>query len=146
MFIIFKEIVILHQIAFIMKNLRNQLPYFIIILTFLNVNNSNAQSSQFQLIQDNNFEKLVKEKNSVNNSFSIYKNFSIQLFHSDKTETENKFHEFKNNFPDIVATIIYAEPKYKLIVGNYRNKIDAERNLKKLQKNYPEAFIVRLTK
>ncbi|WP_177763325.1 SPOR domain-containing protein [Flavobacterium sp. I3-2] len=129
-----------------MKNLRNQLPYFIIILTFLNVNNSNAQSSQFQLIQDNNFEKLVKEKNSVNNSFSIYKNFSIQLFHSDKTETENKFHEFKNNFPDIVATIIYAEPKYKLIVGNYRNKIDAERNLKKLQKNYPEAFIVRLTK
>lgn len=146
MFIIFKENVILQQIAFIMKNLRNQIPYFIIILTFFNVNNSSAQRSQFELIQDYNFEKLVKEKNSVNNSFSIYKNFSIQLFNGDKTDTENKFHEFKNTFPDVVATIIYAEPKYKLIVGNYRNKIDAERNLIKLRKNYPEAFIVRLTK
>lgn len=129
-----------------MKNLRNQIPYFIIILTFISVNNSTAQNGQFELIQDYNFEKLVKEKNTVNNSFSIYKNFSIQLFNGDKTETENKFHEFKNNFPNIVATIIYAEPKYKLIVGNYRNKIDAERNLIKIRKNYPEAFIVRLTK
>lgn len=146
MFIIFKEIVILLQIPFIMKNLRNQTFYFIIFLTYLYVNNSYSQNSQFVLIQDNNFEKLVKEKISVNNSFSIYKNFSIQLFNGNKIDTENKFHEFKNNFPDVVATIIYAEPKYKLIVGNYRNKIDAERNLIKLRKIYPDAFIVRLTK
>ncbi len=146
LFIIFKEFVILHQITFIMKNLRKHYFYFIIILTFIGVNKSNAQNSQFELIQDNNFEKLVKEKISVNNSFSIYKNFSIQLFNGNKIDTENKFHEFKNIFPDFVATIIYAEPKYKLIVGNYRNKIDAERNLSKLRKNYPEAFIVRLTK
>lgn len=146
MFIIFKENVILQQITFIMNNLRNQIPHFIVILTFFFVNNSIAQNSQFELIQDYNFEKLVKEKNSVNNTFSIYKNFSIQLFYGEKTDTENQFHEFKKTNPSIDATIIYAEPKYKLIVGNYRNKIDAERNLIKLRKNYPEAFIVRLTK
>ena len=129
-----------------MKNLRNQKLYFIIILTFISVNKSFSQNSQFKLIQDNNFEKIVKEKNSVNNSFSIYKNFSIQLFHGDKIETENKFYEFKKTHPDTEATIIYAEPKYKLIIGNYRNKIDAERNLKKFRTSFPEAFIVRLTK
>lgn len=129
-----------------MKNLKIQKSYFIIILTFLFVNNSIAQDSQFQLIQENNFEKLLTEKKSVNNSFSIYKNFSIQLFNGNKEETEKKYYEFKKNNKDVLATIIYADPKYKLVIGNYRNKIDAERNLINFRKNYPEAFIVRLTK
>ena len=78
-----------------MKNLRNQIINFIIILTICIVNKSTAQNSQFKLIQDNSNEKLLKEKNNVNNTFSIYKNFSIQLFYGEKADTENQFHEFK---------------------------------------------------
>lgn len=129
-----------------MKNLRNKLQHFIIILTLFSVNKSNAQNAQFKLIQDNNFEKLLSEKNSVNNNFSIYKNFSIQIFYGDKDAAETTFHDFKKNYPEIDATIIYTEPKYKLVIGNYRNKIDAERNLKKFSKTYPNALLVRLKK
>lgn len=129
-----------------MNNLRNQVTFFIISLTLLSSISSKAQSSEFELVQDKAFEKLIDEKVNINNTFSIYKNFSIQLFYGEKNESEIQFQEFKKNHPQIDATIIYAEPKYKLIVGNYRNKIDAERNLKKLKTKYPNAFIVRLTK
>jgi len=129
-----------------MKNLTNKFTCFIIFLTLFNTNKTLAQDTKFTLSQDTNFEKLIAEKHAVNNTFSIYKNFSIQLAHGEKTEIENNFYEFKNNNPETDATIIYAEPKYKLIIGNYRNKIDAERNLKQYRKKYPEAFIVRLTK
>nr|WP_297307358.1 SPOR domain-containing protein [uncultured Flavobacterium sp.] len=129
-----------------MKNLRNLFVCFITILTFLFIQKTSAQSTQFNLSQDHSFEKLLDQKKLFNNNFSIYKNFSIQLYYGDKSESEKKFNEFKNNHPNIDATIIYSEPKYKLIVGNYRNKIDAERNLINLRRFYPEAFIVRLTK
>lgn len=142
----FKEIVILYQILFIMKKLRNLSVYFITILTFLFIQKTPAQTTQFNLSQDHSFEKILDQKKLFNNNFSIYKNFSIQLYYGDKSESEKKFNEFKNNHPNIDATIIYSEPKYKLIVGNYRNKIDAERNLINLRRFYPEAFIVRLTK
>jgi len=120
--------------------------FFLTLITTLNINKTLGQNKQFELNQEVNFNKLLSEKQSVNNSFSIYKNFSIQLYHQEKEEIENKYYEFKKKYPNIEATIIYADPKYKLIIGNYRNKIDAERNLKILKKQYPEAFIVRLTK
>lgn len=129
-----------------MKNLTNQLAVFFIIFTLFATTQSNAQDSQFKLIQDNNFEKLLEEKNSVNNTFSIYKNYSLQIFYGEKAETESIFYDFKKKFPETDATIIYAEPKYKLVIGNYRNKIDAERNLKKFKKEFPNSILVRLSK
>lgn len=129
-----------------MNNLRNSIFVFITILTFTICNNGYAQESKFKIIQDNNFEKLLLEKRKINNSFSIYKNFSIQIFHGEKSVGEEHYYEFKKMYPAVDATIIYSNPNYKVVVGNYKNKIDAERNLKIFSKKYPGAFLVRLKK
>lgn len=141
-----KDFILLFQITFIMNNLRKSIFVFITILTFSISKDCQAQETKFKIIQDNNFEKLLSEKRKINNSFSIYKNFSIQIFHGEKNMAEEEYYEFKRLSPTVDATIIYNNPNYKVVVGNYKNKIDAERNLKILSKKYPGAFLVRLKK
>ncbi len=127
-----------------MKNLRNFIPVFITFLTFLPIEHAAAQESSFAMTQDSNFERLLNEKRRVNNTFSIYKNYSLQLYFGAREEAEARYHDFKKSFPAIDATIIYSNPNYKLVVGNYKNKIEAENTLRKLQKKYPNIFIVKL--
>ncbi len=79
-----------------------------------------------------------------NNQFSLYTNFSLQLKNGSKEDVECLYKEFTSQYSDIDATIIYANPKFKLVVGNFKNKIEAEYLLKKISGKYPEAFVVKL--
>ena len=83
---------------------------------------------------------------SQNNQFSLYTNYSVQLKSGLKEEVETIYKDFTKQHPEIDATIIYANPKFKLVVGNYKNKIEAEYLLKKIVGNYPDAFVVKLKK
>lgn len=129
-----------------MINLRNISAVFVFILTITNSEKSFSQESKFKLIQDKNFEKLLHEKKNSNNSFSVYKNYSLQLFFGTKEGTELAYKDFKSKYPNIDATIIYTNPKYKLIVGNYKNKIEAENFSQKIKNEYPNSLVVKLNK
>lgn len=129
-----------------MNYLRNVFSTILFVLTISSPITTIAQSQQFKFIQDKDFETLLSEKQQTNNNFSIYKNFSLQLYFGDREDTELKYKEFKRLYPNIDATIIYANPRYKLIAGNYKNKIQAEHLLQSLLSNYPNAIVVRLKK
>lgn len=129
-----------------MKNLRVLTLFIVNILTYLGVATIHAQESKFNVTQDKSFERLLTEKNQVNNSFSIYKNYSLQLFYGPRDEAQSIYHDFKKAYPKTDATIIFASPNYKVVVGNFKNKINAENFLKQINKKYPNALLVRLKK
>ena len=81
---------------------------------------------------------------SQNNQFSLYTNYSVQLKNGLKEDVEHMYKDFNAEHPDVDATIIYANPKFKLVVGNFKNKIEAEHLLKKISWKYPDAFVVKL--
>ena len=51
--------------------------------------------------------------------------------------------EFAENNPDMPVYISYHEPNFRVRVGDYREKIDAARDLTIIKRNYPGAFIVK---
>lgn len=89
---------------------------------------------------------LVNKKFKTNNSFSIYPNYSIQIASTEKDDAEKVFKLFSKNYPKEDATIIYSNPYYKVIVGNFRNKIEAVSFLNIIKSDFPNAFIVKLKK
>ena len=129
-----------------MKNLRIFTVVIVKYLTFFTFSTGLAQEANFNIIQDESFLKLLNEKNQVNNTFSIYKNYSLQIFYGEREEAEARYRDFKKTFPTVEATIIYSNPHYKLVVGNFKNKINAEYFLKETQSIYPNAYVVRLVK
>lgn len=127
-----------------MNILRRQ-NIFLTIGFFLFVSNfTQAQEKKFRLIQDNRFEELLAHKMSINNTFSVYKNYSVQIFYGERKEAEENYKRFKDLYPKTDATIIYSAPNYKVIVGNFKYRIQAEKFLKETKGVFPKSFVVRL--
>ncbi len=127
-----------------MNYLRNYKVFIIFILTFCFQQNTHAQVNVIENKDQKTIDLLLERKMSQNNQFSLYTNFSVQLKNGLKEEVETMYKDFTSRYADIDATIIYANPKFKLVVGNFKNKIEAEHLLKKIVHKYPEAFIVKL--
>ena len=49
---------------------------------------------------------------------------------------------FKANFPGISVYLSYSEPYFKVRVGNYLTRLEAYKDLKRIQLTYPNAYIV----
>ena len=108
---------------------------------------SQAISAQeITVIKNESIDALVAKKYKMNNSFSTYTNYSIQLISTKKEQAEAVYETFKKKYSKQDATIIYAQPNFKVMVGNFRNKIEAAHFLKEIKSEHPNAFIVRLKK
>ena len=129
-----------------MNNLRTYKVFIIFILTIFVQQNAKAQINVIENSDLKTIDLLLERKMSQNNQFSLYTNFSVQLKNGAKEEVETLYKDFTIQHPEIDATIIYANPKFKLVVGNYKNKIEAEYLLKKIAGKYPDAFVVKLKK
>lgn len=129
-----------------MNNLRTYKVFIIFFLTLFVQQNVKAQINVIENADQKTIDLLLDRKMSQNNQFSLYTNYSVQLKNGLKEEVETIYKDFTTQHPEIDATIIYANPKFKLVVGNYKNKIEAEYLLKKIVGNYPDAFVVKLKK
>lgn len=73
--------------------------------------------------------------------------YRIRLFFSNKqsarTESEELEKEFQLQFPQIPIYRSYTNPFFKVVVGDYRTKSDAIRELNKILPFYPKAIVVK---
>jgi hypothetical protein len=79
----------------------------------------------------------MKEKINVSNAVNDYK---IQIFSGDMKK-KNTLAEFRQAFSGMDGTIIFNTPNYKVWVGNYKSRIEAERNLIDI-KIYPNVHLI----
>lgn len=123
-----------------MKFLTVKSSLFIMFLIALNSNNLTAQVS---VEQDSKFENLLSQKRKVNSSITTTDKFKIQIFYGNGENARKVLNEFKRDFKDLDATIIFSSPNYKVQAGNFKTKIEADRTRLEILKKYPEALVVR---
>ena len=51
--------------------------------------------------------------------------------------------EYVKLFDDSTATMIYETPNYKVWIGNFFTRLEADKSLLKIRKKYKSAFIFR---
>ncbi|MBQ9660149.1 MAG: SPOR domain-containing protein [Bacteroidales bacterium] len=81
------------------------------------------------------------------NADKNYSGFRIRLyFASSRTAREESaavIRRFSAMYPNIQAYRTYASPNFKVTVGNFRTRLEAEALLRELKGDFPDAFIVR---
>ena len=120
-----------------------------ILLVFtitLAIHNINAQEHNITVKQDPKFEQLRNDKRKINASISTNDTYKIQIFSGKSDEAKKTLTSFKREFNNIDGTIIFQTPNYKVIVGNFKTRIEAERNLEEIKKNYTSVFLLKPTK
>ena len=83
----------------------------------------------------------------ASNGTKSYSGFRIRLyFASSRTAREESaavIRRFHDLYPHIQAYRSFSSPNFKVTVGNFRTRLDAEAFLRKLKGDFPDAFIVR---
>lgn len=102
-----------------------------------------AQTAEIVVTQDAKFEKLLNEKRKIFvNSFGD-DTFKIQIFTGTTDEAKQTLSSFRKEFVGVESTIVFNTPNYRVIAGNFKTRIDAERNLILIKKVYKNALLIR---
>jgi hypothetical protein len=96
--------------------------------------------------QDPKFEKLLNEKKKSNVFISGADKYRIQIYNGDTETAKSTLAKFKKENENFDATIVFTTPTYKVLVGGFKTRIEAERNLKILSKQYKNALIIKPVK
>jgi hypothetical protein len=129
-----------------MTNLTKIKSFFAFAFVLFFVEKSTAQISKVSVNQDPKFEQLLNEKRKINSSITINDRYKIQIFNGDSENSKKTLNEFKRENKNMDATIVFSTPLYKVWVGNFKTRIEAEKNLNDLRKKYPNAFLIKPNK
>jgi hypothetical protein len=62
---------------------------------------------------------------------------------SARKESENVLKRFHAIFPDVMAYRLYANPYFKVTVGDFRTRSEAMALLARIKGDFPSAFVVK---
>ncbi len=105
-----------------------------------------AQDEKVNVTQDPKFEQLLNDKRKINSSITINDRYKIQIFNGESEASKKILMDFKKDNKDMDATIVFSTPLYKVWVGNFKTRIEAEKKLNDLKKKYPNSFLIKPNK
>lgn len=126
-----------------MKRFDFKLHTILLLLLVVKSSSLFAQEGALSLTQDAKFEKMLNEKRRINSSILSSDNYKIQIFNGDNESAKKTLNQFKKDFTNFDSTIIFSTPTYKVLIGNFKTRIEAERNLIEIKKTYKTALLIR---
>jgi len=135
----------------------NLKKYFLILITLLCSCSIFAQqfrtNGQVRIYQDEridslvSFHRVLNEYSLENEEHNGIEGYRIHLFfesgNNSKARTMNVRDEFLRIYPEVGAYVIYGSPYYRLRVGDFRSKIEAEQFLQQIIRRYPAAYVIK---
>ena len=108
------------------------------VLTLLLSISINAQQGEVNVDQDSDIDKLLEYKKDIKTS-KVYK---IQVYQStDPDKADREKSNFLNTYNEWPVEIVWNTPNYKVWVGNFATRLEADRALVKIKKEYMYALI-----
>ncbi|HNW97145.1 MAG TPA: SPOR domain-containing protein [Bacteroidales bacterium] len=129
--------------------MRIKFLFLILLISFFSALNVFSQKTGKVeiIISDSRINTLVEKHHSWCETRGGIDGFRIQIYfdsgNNSKSRAVTVMNEFKSKHPKTEAYLMFQEPNYKIRVGNFRSRIDAQRFLHKITDEYPNAFIVK---
>lgn len=115
-----------------------------ISLFFMGITSVNAQN--LSLSQDAKFEQLLNEKRNINSSLTVNNRYKIQIYNGNSENSKKILIDFKKEYKNYDGTIVFSTPAYKVWVGNFKTRIEAEKSLNELKSKFPAAILIKPSK
>ena len=130
------------------------IKYFLLAVGLLMVNGiaqlyaQTVNPGKITLNQDNRISSLVQKHIKLNSKLlGVMDGYRIQIFFDSGNDSKKRGLDFRSEFlsryPEVSAYLSFQEPFYKVRVGDFRIKLEADGFLEKIHGDYPNAFTVR---
>ena len=87
-------------------------------------------------------DEMMAQKKAYNKSQNTINGYKIQIYYGSEKRCYEVKDEFTAFFPDITTSIIFSTPQWKLHVGNFRTRLEADHAMVQIKKEYPAAIVL----
>tara|TARA_B110001454_G_scaffold126915_1_gene118369 strand:- start:484 stop:852 length:369 start_codon:yes stop_codon:yes gene_type:complete len=122
-----------------MKSTYISLLFLIVLLT-----TSYSGYSQNTTNKSKEIESIISKKRSFNNTFGF--GYRIQLYNGSEQKARKFKALFNIEFPGNFSKLVYNAPEWKVQVGNYKTKLEADKYLIKFQEKFSGIIVVPMGK
>lgn len=100
-----------------------------------------------RVVQSERIERLLEKHRQINALYPEIDGYRIQIYfdsgNTSKSRAFDVYKSFMSAYPSIMAYVVYHEPNYKVRVGDFRTRIEAEGFMKRIMGEYPSAFVIK---
>lgn len=124
-----------------MRDLKYNLRFITLIIFIAAFQYTNAQEGDVVIEQDSQIPELLEKRVAMSKANDLGERFKIQLYYGDNQRASSVITNFRSRFGEWPSEVVYETPNYKVWVGNFRNKLEADRALMQIKDKFPSAFI-----
>lgn len=99
-----------------------------------------------EIVADSRIDSLLLIHAEMGQQKQGIKGYRVQIFfdsgNNSKRGAMDAREAFLERYPTVAAYLTFKEPYYKVRVGDFRSRIEAEGFLRKIQREWPNAFSV----
>jgi len=99
-----------------------------------------AQDGQVTIQQDPKIDELVKLYTNVQANSGFYQ---IQVGFGNFKKAQDLLDQVEIDFPDWYSKIEFESPTYRVRLGRFKTKLEAERKYLEVRKKYPDAMLLK---
>ncbi len=92
--------------------------------------------------QDPKINQLLQEKRKAGSGIFVNDKYKIQIYSGEQSKAKTELENFKKNYKNFDATLNFQQPNYKVWVGSFKSKIEAEKALVNFKKKYPNCILI----
>lgn len=125
----------------------------ILCIFTLNGMSQNDSEGRINIIQDNRIDTLLARHIEINEHFlknADHKDidgYRIQIFfesgNRSSTSAREIIEKFEEKYPDNRAYLTWKAPNFRVRVGDFRTRIEAEGFLQRIIYDYPNAWVIK---
>lgn len=120
----------------------NKAFFYIVFISVFAIS-INAQNTTITINEDAKIPELLNLKKSLEKDNKLAVGYTIQLYYGELSEANTIIKEYKNSFDSWPASIEYETPNYKVWVGNFNTRLEADRARLEIKEKFPDAFILK---
>jgi len=117
--------------------MKTVIPYIICVFSFTFCC---AQQGKVNIEQDEKITDLLKIYKNSNENSEYYR---IQVGFGSHAKAQRIQSKVEIDFPELSSKIDFDSPNFKVRVGRFKNKLDAERKFMEVRQKYPDAMLLR---
>lgn len=112
-----------------------------------------TQDGTINIVQDSRVDELLEKHKQMNEllmsnpDHSGIDGYRVQIFFESGNKSSEAareiMEEFEENYPDVEAYLTWKAPNFRVRVGDFRTRMEAEGFLQHILKDYPNAWVIK---
>jgi hypothetical protein len=126
---------------------RFKIVFFLAFTVFLVHDSYGQRSGKVEVIKDPLIDSLLARRIAINNAGGpTYAGFQVQVYLGpDRQAAYEAQNRFKSLHPGINTYLSYTEPNYKVQVGEFRSRVEAQKMANDLKAYFTRLLIIPAT-